>query len=280
MHILIFLILGVAEAFVLRRMTGVYRQQMKVLDLTNMQMKSNESTIDSQSVKHLYNLDIFKEDEKSIFIRDAGPIDYKPKNDLLRAFAEASVEDLGHPSNVKAIVLPSNLSEPLGFDIAAKMLFERPFYDDLLAHVRKCRQGAAVIGSTGTSKSTWLYWLIYKAVQASMGKCSWPSNAQNETTPPDLIIYHVAQTDEVYYMSLKDQTIFLGKVITNSLLKCFDKKKVVYLFEPLQEEKGPYYNHDLFILTAVSPNPIRYAGFTKQKEVRTKCICLHIRRMN
>jgi hypothetical protein len=265
MHILIFLILGVSEAFVLRRMMGVYRRRMKVLDLTKTQMKSDESieTIDPQSVKHLYNLDVFKKNERDIFIRGACPIDYKPDNDLLRAFAEASVEDLGHPSNVKAIMLPSNLSEPLGFDIAANMLFERPFYDDLLAHVRKCRQGAAVIGSTGTSKSTWLYWLIYKAVQASIAKYSWPPNAQNETTPPELIIYQ--QRDKVYYMSLKDQTIFLGKVIDDLLLECFDKKKVMYLFEPLQEEKGPYYNHDLFILTAVSPNPIRYAGFTKQK---------------
>jgi hypothetical protein len=66
-------------------------------------------------------------------------------------------------------------------------------------------------------------------------------------------------------MSLKDQTIFHGEVIKDWLLECFDKKKVMYLFEPLQEEKGPYCDHDLFILTAVSPNPIRYCGFTKQK---------------
>jgi hypothetical protein len=66
-------------------------------------------------------------------------------------------------------------------------------------------------------------------------------------------------------MSLKDQTIFHGEVIKDSLLRCFDKKKVMYLFEPLRELMGPYYDHDLFILTAVSPNPIRYCGFTKQK---------------
>jgi hypothetical protein len=165
MRIFIFLILGVTEAFVLRRITGVYRPQMK----------SDESieTIDPQSVEHLYNLDVFKKNKREIFIDIAGKIYHEPENDLLQAFAEASVEDLGHPSNVKAIMLPSDVSRPLGVEIVANVQFERPFYDDLLAQVRKCRQGAAVIGSTGTSKSTWLHWLIHKAVQASIGKYSW-----------------------------------------------------------------------------------------------------------
>ena len=76
------------------------------------------------------------------------------------------VEDLGY--GVTAITIESNtLIDPFEYELAPYTLYERSWYEDLLTSMYARQQlSIALIGSAGTSKSTWQFWYLYRVLQA------------------------------------------------------------------------------------------------------------------
>jgi hypothetical protein len=116
-------------------------------------------------------------------------------------------------------------------------LFERDFYDDLL-HKIGTEEKVALLGSEGVSKSTYLYWYLDKALQATNTGQSFPCLPTNNL-PPELIIFQRGENYVRYYF-LKKKKVFRGNIIGDLILECLDPKKVVYLYEPLAAKKEPF----------------------------------------
>jgi len=93
-------------------------------------------------------------------------IKLKKNNDLLSALCDPEkIEALEH--NVTAITIKTNLLKPFAYNIAPLTLYERYWYEDLLASINeRALQSVALIGSAGTSKSTWQFWYLYRVLQS------------------------------------------------------------------------------------------------------------------
>jgi hypothetical protein len=150
---------------------------------------------------------------------------------------------------------------------APNVLFERDFYEDLLQSIGQ-ENSVALIGSAGTSKSTFLFWYIYKAIQAMDGGFPFPC-LKTLNKPPELIIYQRG-IENVYYHLIKEKKTYGGDVMKDKVLNCFDPTKVVYVYEPLHYLQSPHYDHELATVITGSPNPVRYNEYCKQNVVAKK----------
>jgi hypothetical protein len=102
-------------------------------------------------------------DDKIRFLSNT-QLDYTSRDNLLSALAKVEVKDL--KNGVKAISIASSLKEPFDSVLCPNVLFERSFYGDLLTEMRRPKAGCALIGSSGTSKSTFQYWFLFKVIEA------------------------------------------------------------------------------------------------------------------
>eukprot|EP01031_Cornospumella_fuschlensis_P029670 gene29670-35814_t len=189
---------------------------------------------------------------------------------LLKALANPSrVEQLPH--GVKAISLDKSqlgvLTRPFGIEgVGSRVLFERSFYSDLLATACGQEIGVALIGSAGTSKSTWLYWYVYKVVQAIEQGINLPSSKLAEgRPPPELIVYQRGSDDFFFFLTREKIAYDAAACINTRILQFFNAEKVVYLVEPLTTKQEPRPVPGLFTMIAASPDPIRYKEFLKTR---------------
>ncbi len=95
------------------------------------------------------------------------------KIDLLEKLADAHIEQLEH--NVTAITIDSLNPKPIECRASPKTLYERWWYEKLLEAImqKDLKESTVLIGSEGTSKSTFQFWFLYRILQAfHHGKCS------------------------------------------------------------------------------------------------------------
>eukprot|EP01031_Cornospumella_fuschlensis_P037954 gene37954-46108_t len=184
---------------------------------------------------------------------------------LLTALAKsAQVEELGH--GVKAISVDKELRAPFGIcGVGSHVLFERQFYNNLLENVCEHDVGVALIGSEGTSKSMWLYWYIYKVLQAIEQGVNLPSGRRNEGRPPPELIVFQRGSNEVYYILTREKIAYRAASISTLDLDLFHPEKVAYLVEPLAARKEPETVPGLFTMIAAFPDPVLYKQFVKTR---------------
>jgi hypothetical protein len=93
-------------------------------------------------------------------------IKFNERDDLLKALHQPKkVEELDN--NITAITISSKLVKPFEYTVAPFTLYQRHWYEDLLASINgRTVDGLVLIGSAGTSKSTWQYWYLYRVLQA------------------------------------------------------------------------------------------------------------------
>jgi hypothetical protein len=209
---------------------------------------------------------------------------YKPSDNLLSAFAKAEVRDL--KNGLKAISIASSLKKPFDSLLCPNVLFERSFYCDLFTEMRRSTEGCALIGSSGTSKSTFQYWFLFKVIEAfEKGKilifelhnlyakyylssiCHagllFPTNDYFGTNPPEVVI---RQCDKfVFYYLMREKVVYRSDVNVLNL-DYFSPDKAVYLYEPGYSLSPPTMT-SLITYTTVSPDPTRYKEFTKKSGV-------------
>eukprot|EP01031_Cornospumella_fuschlensis_P027644 gene27644-33384_t len=177
---------------------------------------------------------------------------------LLTALAKsAQVEELGH--GVKAISVDKRqlkeVRAPFGIrGVGSHVLFERPFYNDLLEKVCQHNVGVVLIGSEGTSKSIWLYWYIYKVLQAIEQGVNLPSGTQAEGRPhPELIVFQRGG-NEVHYILTREKIAYCSESIGG------------YLVEPLAAREEPEAVPGIFTMIAAFPDPVLYKQSTKSRD--------------
>ncbi len=93
----------------------------------------------------------------------------EPSVDILKLLSSSPVvTDIGH--GVKAINFDKQKFDaafkPFGYGTMSHTVYERSFYPELLAQIHTC-ENVALIGSAGTSKSTFQYWLLYAYLQGT-----------------------------------------------------------------------------------------------------------------
>ncbi len=104
-------------------------------------------------------------EHKLLFQKIVSSCEVVDGGDLLRALCNGVVTDLGN--DVKALDIQSQLSRPFECSIGTHTLFERWWYEDLLKAIHDCvMDNVILIGSSGTSKSTWQFWYLYRVLQA------------------------------------------------------------------------------------------------------------------
>jgi hypothetical protein len=82
---------------------------------------------------------------------------------LLEGMSESNREIIGE--GVTAIILDKDVSVEPGA-LAQSEIYERDFYESLFSSIRKASYGVCLVGSTGTSKSTYQFWLLNRYIQA------------------------------------------------------------------------------------------------------------------
>jgi hypothetical protein len=97
-------------------------------------------------------------------------IKIKKSFNLLEPLSNAKVCTLDN-STVKMLNIETDSIEPFEYPICPNTLFIRSFYDDLFDTMLSTMDGANLIGSAGTSKSTFQFYCIYKLMKA-VGKIS------------------------------------------------------------------------------------------------------------
>ena len=121
------------------------------------------------NVKSFFTDDLFTDTEiKNFFKKYSSELEgLKPSQDILKLLSSSPVvKDIGH--GVKAIDFDKQkfpaAVKPFGYGTMSHTLYERSFYPELLAQMHTL-ENVALVGSAGTSKSTFQYWLLYKYLQ-------------------------------------------------------------------------------------------------------------------
>ena len=87
---------------------------------------------------------------------------------LLQSLCDPKVEEL--PYGIKAITIDQALAEySMGWKVGPNTLYERWWYNDLFLNLfasETTQPSKCLIGSAGTSKSTFQFWLLYRVLQA------------------------------------------------------------------------------------------------------------------
>ena len=137
-------------------------------DLFRRQLVRFSSSKHGDNVKSFFTDDLFTDIEKKDFFDDYSSElrCLKPSQDILKLLSSSPVvTDIG---GVKAIDFDKQnfpaVWMPFGYGTMSHTLYERSFYPELLAQMHTLRN-VALVGSAGTSKSTFQYWLLYKYLQ-------------------------------------------------------------------------------------------------------------------
>ena len=88
------------------------------------------------------------------------------------------------------------------------------------------------------------------------------------TAAPEVVIRQVGESDmEVW--DLKQGQVINYEGISRSLLSCFDPEKSLYLYEPGESRKEPYFSGlQIPTMCSVSPDRERYKEFEKNRAVK------------
>lgn len=116
--------------------------------------------------------------ERKSFLRKYEP-ELNDDNDLLEALctpADKVVEDKNCTPcfkvenldyGVRAISIQSQLEDPFECQVGFDTLFERIWYNSLLDSIQqRGKRSCVLIGSAGTSKSTYQFWYLFRVLQA------------------------------------------------------------------------------------------------------------------
>ena len=122
--------------------------------------------IGDDALRYFHN-DLFKDSTSfDCFISDAQNVRFV-KSDILEKLADAHIEQLEH--NVTAITIDSLDSEPIECNASpANTLYERWWYEKLFEAImqKSVKRSTVLIGTEGTSKSTFQFWFLYRILQA------------------------------------------------------------------------------------------------------------------
>jgi hypothetical protein len=94
----------------------------------------------------------------------------KKSFNLLESLSKAKICALDN-STVKMLNIKTDSPKPFEYQLCPNTLFIRSFYDDLFNTMLSTMDGANLVGSAGTSKSTFQIYCIYKFMKA-IGKIS------------------------------------------------------------------------------------------------------------
>lgn len=90
---------------------------------------------------------------------------WQQEEDLLSALTNPKIELLNH--NITAISIDSSYEAPFECSVCPNILYERWWYERLFTAMFQMptNKSEVLIGSAGTSKSTFQFWLIYRLLQ-------------------------------------------------------------------------------------------------------------------
>lgn len=114
-----------------------------------------------------FTSDLFASDNDEFLFRHGTKDLLWTEDDLLESFTQSNiVEILDH--NVTAITIQSANARPFECKVSPNTLYERWWYEQLFAAIfdTKTTSSRVLIGSSGTSKSTFQFWLLYRILQS------------------------------------------------------------------------------------------------------------------
>ena len=169
-----------------------------------------------------------------------------------------------------AFEFPSNIFTNITKIIGPNILIARDFYERLLTEIRK-EEKCCLIGNPGTQKSMFQYYFIFRIMNFDkLGPL--PPDSFGNTDPPNIIIRQEGLT---YFIHILEESVtFELDKLNDKVLNLFDGKETLYLFEPDQEKREPYYLHGIPTLATCSPDDSRYKEFIKNGGVKLYMPCL------
>ena len=182
-------------------------------------------------------------------------------NELLVALSKCTEETVPMSASLKAIHSDHNVVECI---IGSDIIFTRDFYANLLVDIRLLRK-CILIGNPGIGKSYFqLYYLARIMNPSVFGPL--PSDSNGCTDAPRVVIRQEGSEMTIYDI---ENRVAYECDANKLLLKCFDPKVTLYLYEPGNLKTEPYFDGlRLPILATVSPDSSRYKEFSKNKATK------------
>jgi len=145
---------------------------------------------------------------------------------------------------------------------APNVLYARNFYPRLLGKIRGFRK-AVLIGNPGTGKSVFQFYHLMSLLHPQKFPDAFPPNKKDDI--PKVVIRECGDGPmSIFYLDeLEVEEVRKGDEL---LLKLFNPRKALYLYEPGKVVREPHHSPSLHlpIFTTVSPDRRRYKEFTKK----------------
>ena len=152
---------------------------------------------------------------------------------------------------------------PITDDEFSKVLYERPFYNDLLKLIRS-KKRFILIGNPGIAKSYFQYYYLARILNPSLfGPL--PPDHLGSTESPKFIVRQVGKSMFLY--SLEDSRAFFSSDFSSMVLRLLGAthpSHSLYWYEPAETKDIPItWNEDVPMLATVSADIRRYEEYQK-----------------
>ena len=147
------------------------------------------------------------------------------------------------------------LSQPIG---SIKTLYARHFYPKLLRVLRATAK-AVLIGNAGTAKSVTQLYVLMQLLKAHDTSTPLPPDCWGSTVPYDVVVRQMGNKyTSVYFLKAGVAHLISSTIgTTDDVLRCFDPKSTMYMYEPLTDRISSPTLVDHPSLVTVSPRPER-----------------------
>lgn len=160
------------------------------------------------------------------------PVKNQEMTAVLKGFVNSSVEELSY--GVRAIRMGENTHFLCPDFKASDTIYERSFYPHLVNSIRCASRRVLLVGSEGTGKSVFQYYLLARYLNPSLFKeAPLPGPVEfGSEEPPKVIIRHVSGGGVDLWFIEKQVVHRIDSRQMATLLSCFDPAESLYFYEP------------------------------------------------
>ena len=184
---------------------------------------------------------------------------------MLENLSNCSVSKLN--SNMELIILAESITECESIESSQRFIYVRYFYPQLLECIRSTKR-VVLVSNPGTGKSIFQFYYLARLLNPAAFEDPLPPDSSGSSSIPEVVIRQIG-VGEMQVFFLKAKIAHLIQPVNKRVLRCFDPKTTLYLFEPAESRVEPMWKGiDMDIFCTCSPDEIRYKEFLKNRGIK------------